>query len=155
VLRAAQTAAALVARGWRFAFRDAGDLIEVKMHDSAREAWREWGRSLSLSDVEAPAWRVADLAVIWLAFALPVLRALRGRPGPLDLVLLAVRGALTREMRISYVRRGPAFWLSPLADPLVAIRLTWSTLRPTRTWRGRTYPGSGPRRGRRARRSAP
>ena len=31
------------------------------------------------------------------------------------------------------------FWLSPLADPATAVRLTLSALRPARTWRGRTY----------------
>jgi len=105
----AALARALAARGWRFAFRDAGALVEVKMHDSAREAWREWGRSLALADVEPPAWRAADLAVVWLTLALPVGRLLAGRPRALDLALLAVRSAMTAATRASYVRRGPAF----------------------------------------------
>lgn len=141
----AALARALAAAGWRIAFRDGGGLVEVKMHDSAREAWREWGRSLALSDVEPLGWRVADLAVVWLALALPVLRALTGRARPLDGLLLAVRVALLAGLRGSYTRRGPAFWLSPLADPLTAVRLTLSTLRPTRTWRGRTYAPAAPR----------
>ena len=151
----AALARALAAQGWRIAFRDGADLIEVKMHDSSREAWREWGRSLALADVEPLRWRVADLAVVWLALALPVLRVPLGRAGPLDWALLGVRVALLGGLRRVYTRRGPAFWLSPLADPAVAVRLTLSTLRPTRTWRGRTYaplrrrtstaPGSGGR----------
>jgi dolichol-phosphate mannosyltransferase len=39
-----------------------------------------------------------------------------------------------------YERRGPPFWLSPLADPATALRLTVSAVRPSRTWRGRSYP---------------
>ena len=130
----AALARSLAGQGWAVLFRDGGDLVEVKMHDSVREAWREWGRSLALADVEPLPRRIADLATVWLVMALPW--AGRGR------ALLLVRLALLAGLRGSYTARGPAFWLSPLADPLVAVRLTWSTLRPTRTWRGRTYPGS-------------
>ena len=86
-----------------------------------------------------PAWQAADLAVVWLTLALPVLRAAAGRPTRLDLALLAVRCALLPALAGAYARRGPAFWLSPLADPATAVRLTLSALRPARTWRGRTY----------------
>jgi dolichol-phosphate mannosyltransferase len=145
----AALARALHRRGWRIAFRDGADLIDVKMHDSAAETWREWGRSIALADVEPPAWRAADAAVVWLAMALPVLRVATVRARPLDWGLLAVRGALLGALARSYARRGPAFWLSPLADPATAARLTWSSLRQTRTWRGRTYaaaPGGTARR---------
>jgi dolichol-phosphate mannosyltransferase len=135
----AALARSLARAGWRVAFHDGADLVEVKMHDSAREAWREWGRSIALADVEPPAWRAADLAVVWLTMALPVLRVAAWRARPLDWALLALRGALLGALARSYARRGPAFWLSPLADPATALRLTWSTLRPSRTWRGRTY----------------
>jgi dolichol-phosphate mannosyltransferase len=122
------------------AFRDASALLEVKMHDSAAEVWREWGRSLALPGVEPRAWQLADLAVVWLTMALPVLRGLAGRPRRLDLALLAVRCALLAGLRGTYARRGPAFWLSPLADPATAACLTLAVLRPRREWRGRTYP---------------
>ena len=135
----AALARALVRVGWRIAFHDGADLIDVKMHDSAGEAWREWGRSIAVADVEPPAWRAADAAVVWLAMALPVLRLATGRARPLDWLLLAVRGALLGALARSYERRGAAFWLSPLADPATAARLTWSSLWPSRTWRGRTY----------------
>jgi dolichol-phosphate mannosyltransferase len=135
----AALARGLARAGWRVAFRDGSALLEVRMHESAREAWREWGRSLALPDVTSPAWQAADLAVVWLTLALPPLRVLARRAGPLDLALLGLRVALLAGLRGSYARRGPAFWLSPLADPAVAVRLTLSALRPTRTWRGRTY----------------
>ena len=136
----AALARGLARDGWRVAFRDASGLLEVKMHDSAAEVWREWGRSLALPGVERRAWQLADLAVVWLAMALPVLRAARGRPTRLDVALLALRLALLGGLRGAYARRGAAFWLSPLADPATAVCLTLAVLRPRREWRGRTYP---------------
>lgn len=104
----------------RVAFRDAADLLEVKMHDSAGEVWREWGRSIGLRDIET-AWRTAaDVVVLTLAM----------------LPLLPVRIALLFAFRRSYTRRGLPFWLSPLADPLSVVRLA---LPGTRTWRGETH----------------
>ena len=140
----AALARGLARDGWRVAFHDGADLIEVDMHDSAREAWREWGRSLALPDVTPAAWQAADLAVVWLTLGLPPLKLLAGRARPIDLGLLALRWSLLAPLARGYVRRGAPFWLSPLADPAVAVRLTLSALRPARTWRGRTYPAAGP-----------
>ncbi|WP_217915474.1 glycosyltransferase [Miltoncostaea marina] len=133
---------ALAARGWRVAFVSAGDLLAVRMYRSARETWTGWGRSIALADVTSPAWRAADVAVTALTMALPVARALAGRPRPLDLALLAVRAALLAGLRGAYARPGPGFWLSPLADPLAVTRLTRSALRPDRRWRGRAFAGA-------------
>jgi dolichol-phosphate mannosyltransferase len=132
-------ARSLVRRGWRVIFRDGGDLVAVDMHDSVGETWREWGRSLALPDVTSPAWQAADLAVAWLTLALPPLRVLTGRSGRLDRALLALRWLLLAPTTRSYVHRGPAYWCSPLADPLAVLRLTTSALRPVRRWRGRVY----------------
>ena len=98
----------------RVAFRDGADLLEVKMHDSVREVWREWGRSIGLRDVESPWPHVAVLALAMIP-------------------LLPVRIALLFALRRSYTRHGLAFWLSPLADPLAILRLI---VPPARTWRG-------------------
>ncbi|MEU7942068.1 glycosyltransferase [Microbispora bryophytorum] len=129
----------LAADGWRVGFLDAGGLLEVDMHESAAEVWREWGRSLPLRDVTRPAWQAADLAVVWLAAALPALRLAAGRPTRLDLTLLAVRVLLTTALRRSYARPGAGVMLSFLLDPATAVRLTQATLRPVRTWRSRAY----------------
>jgi dolichol-phosphate mannosyltransferase len=135
-------ARALARAGWRVAFRDGGGLVEVAMTP------REWARSIALADVTAPPALAADVAVVWLAQGLPVLRLLAGRPGRLDLALLALRLALLPALAGSYARRGPAFWLSPLADPVAAAALTRGAVRPARSWRGRTYPaGTGARSG--------
>ncbi|MFC4894189.1 glycosyltransferase [Streptosporangium amethystogenes subsp. fukuiense] len=132
----------LAARGWAVGFLEAGNLLEVDMHDSAAGVWRDWGRSLSLRDVTGPGWQAADLAVVWLATALPVLRLASGRTTRLDLGLLAVRLLLAGALRGSYTRPGPGVLLSPLLDPLAALRLTQTTLRPARGWRGRVYPAA-------------
>ena len=139
----------LARRGHAVRFVDASALLEVRMHESPRELWREWGRSIAAHDVTPPAWQAADLFVVWLAMGVPVLRAATGRARRLDWLLLAIRFALLGGMRRSYVERGAAFWLSPLADPLTALRLTLSTVRPAREWRGRRYvlgPGRAARR---------
>jgi dolichol-phosphate mannosyltransferase len=127
-------AQALADRGWDVRFRDAIDLAEVDMHEGLRDVWREWGRSIALADVTPRPRLAADVAVVWLTMALPL-----ARRRPLDLGLLGVRVALQAPLARAYARRGAAFWLAPLADPLAALRLTLSAIRPPRTWRGRTY----------------
>jgi len=138
----AAQARALARLGWKIAFHDGGGLISVDMHDSAAETWREWGRSLALPDVTPAAARAADLVLVWLTLGLPPLRLLASRAGRLDRGLLALRLLMAGALARSYARRGPAYWLSPLADPLAALRLTTSALRPARRWRGRVY-GAG------------
>ncbi len=140
-------ARSLAAEGWRIRFLDGADLISVRMHASMREVWREWGRSLSMQDVTPRGWQALDLLVLWLAMALPLLRVLARRANALDVLLAGVRFALLVPLRRVYERRGIAFWLSPFADVVAAARLTLSTVRPIRTWRGRTYPRGGEPRG--------
>ena len=127
----------LRADGWRVAFADAADLLDVRMYESAGETWRGWGRSLMGVGVTSPAWLAADLALLWVAAAaLPRAVLLRRRHAiPLAALRLALLGALAR----TYRPRGLAFWLSPLLDLPVTARLSWSVVRPDRTWRGRTY----------------
>jgi len=137
-------ARSLAGDGWRLRFLDGTQLISVRMYTSAREIWREWGRSLSLSDVTAWRWLALDLAVVWLAMALPLPRLLLGRGTWLDGALLAVRCALLAPLGAAFERRGIAFWLSPLADTAAAARLTLAVVRPAREWRGRTYPDAAP-----------
>jgi len=132
-------ARALARRGWRIAFVDAADLLEVRMYESARETWREWGRSIAMADVTAAPAQTLDLAMVWLCLVAPPLRVLSGRATLLDRALLGLRLLILASLARVYVKRGGAFWLSPLLDPLCAIRLTFSALRPRRQWRGRSY----------------
>ncbi|HEV2768881.1 MAG TPA: glycosyltransferase, partial [Solirubrobacteraceae bacterium] len=126
--------------GGRVAFIDGAALLDVRMYESARETLREWSRSLLAPDVTSSPWLAADLAVLWLCQALPLAQVLSRRGGRLlPPALLALRLVLHAALRRSYARPRLAFWLAPLADVLVVARLTWSALRPTRSWRGRSY----------------
>jgi dolichol-phosphate mannosyltransferase len=142
----------LARRGWRIGFLDGRDLLEVDMHASVAEVWREWGRSLPMTDVSSPAGQAADLAVLGLTTALPLARLAAGRPTVLDLGLLAMRVSLLGPLRRCYTSPGPGLYCSPLADVAALIRMTGGTIRPVRSWRGRRYPvarapsaGRGPR----------
>ncbi len=136
-------ARALRRDGLTIAFVDACDLLEVRMYESARETWVGWSRSLMAPDVNSRSRRAEDLAVLWLTLALPLPRLLARRATKLDALLLAIRLAMHAALARSYRPRGIAFWLAPLADVPVMARLTWSAIRPDRSWRGRTYPRGG------------
>ena len=135
----AALARALARRGWRIAFRDGAQLLDVRMHASAAEVWREWGRTIAFGDVSTRPALLADVSLVWLTMGLPPLRVLVRRHTGLDLVLLTVRWLLLAGLRGAYARRGVAYWLSPLADPLSAVRLTTAALWRPRAWRGRRY----------------
>jgi dolichol-phosphate mannosyltransferase len=126
--------------GWNVGFLDASALLTVNMHESARDAWTGWGRSLPLGGVASTREQGAGLAVVWLAQALPILRLLTRRADKLDAIALMLRVGTLFGTRRAYNDPPNTYWLSPLADPLVAARLTQSTLRPERNWRGRQYP---------------
>lgn len=132
-------ARALRRDGRTMTFVDACDLLEVRMYESARETWDGWSRSLMAPDATTPLRQAEDLAVLWLTLALPLPRLLSGRGTKLDGLLLATRLAIHGALARSYRPHGAPFWLAPLADVPVMARLTWSVLRPTRSWRGRTY----------------
>jgi len=134
-------ARALAARGWNVGIVDATGMISVRMHESAGDAWRNWGRSLPMADVTSVPWRVADLAVIWFAQALPLPRLLLRRFDVLDVLLMAARLGTLAGTAAAYDERsrGGAWWLSPLADVPVAALVSKGALRPGRTWRGRRY----------------
>ncbi|MFN8572889.1 MAG: glycosyltransferase family 2 protein [Gemmatimonadaceae bacterium] len=138
-------------RGVRVGFLDGRALYRVRAYRNARQMWREWGRSFDLSDATAPGRQWLDVCVIlgaqgvaWPLFlALSItggsgtgLRALAWwTSGALVLVRVLMNAAIAE----SYVRRGWAFWLSPLSDPAAAVRLVWSTVRRPNTWRERVY----------------
>ena len=143
----------LARAGHRVGFLDGSRLYDVRSYSSARETWREWGRSLDLKDATST-WRqwtdvvflivvqgltlpalLAMLVAWWLGAAASVLAPLLAT----SVALLAVRMLLQRALAPSYHERGVAFWLSPLADPLAALRILLSTLHTPKRWRGREY----------------
>jgi dolichol-phosphate mannosyltransferase len=130
--------------GWNVGFLDASEMLTVNMHESAGDAWTGWGRSLPLGGVAPAREQGAGLAVVWLAQALPLVRLLMRRADKLDAFALMLRVGTLFGTRRAYNDPPKTYWVSPLADPLVAARLTQSTLRPERTWRGRQYPKPPP-----------
>ncbi len=136
-------ARSLRADGARIGFADAADLLEVRMYASARETWTGWGRSLMGSGATGPVQQAGDVALLWLTLALPLPRLLSRRGTALDAVLVAVRLAIHVALARGYAKpRGLPYALAPLADLPVTAWLTWSAVRPSRRWRGRTY-GTG------------
>ncbi len=134
----------LAAGGAKVGFLDGSLLVEVDMHASVAEVWREWGRSLPMADATPPLQQAADLAVVWLAQALPLPRLLAGRGTPADVALVALRLGLVAATAGSYRRPAPFTWAAPIADVPAAARLTWGAVRPVRRWRGRSYPAGPP-----------
>jgi dolichol-phosphate mannosyltransferase len=147
-------ARALARAGHRVGFLDGSRLYDVRAYTSARELWREWGRSLDLKDATTRARQWADVALLLVAQGTPLVtlavllpRLLQRAPlGPAAHALLATSGALVvvrvllqLALARSYAVRGAPFWLSPLADPLAALRIVLSTLRRPTRWRGREY----------------
>ena len=139
-------ARSLRADGGLIGFADAADLLEVRMYASARETWTGWGRSLMGSGATGPLQQSGDVALLWLTLALPLPRLVSRRGTPLDAVLVAVRLAIHVALARAYAKpRGLPYALAPLADVPVTAWLTWSAIRPSRTWRGRTYDASATR----------
>jgi dolichol-phosphate mannosyltransferase len=141
-------------------FLDGSRIIQVRSYASLGEMWREWGRSFDLKDA-TPLWRRwLDVALVWAvqALPLPVLLAVGVGmlTGSVDLVaspsamlwkaLLLVNGSalfirlfMLAALSGSYAERGPTFWLSWLADIAAAWRLTLSTAKRPKAWRGRAF----------------
>ena len=142
----------LARAGHRVGFLDGARLYDVASYTSARETWREWGRSLDLKDASSRLRQWSDVVFLVLAQGTPLpviiaslLGLTRGMAGAealfvTSLALLLVRVLLQFALAGSYERRGLAFWLSPTADPLAALRILLSTLRRPTRWRGREYP---------------
>ena len=144
----------LARAGRRVGFLDGSRLYDVRSYTSAREAWREWGRSLDLKDATTRARQWSDVIFLLVAQGTPLIVLLvvaiwtwGGAPLPdggrwllaTSGALVAVRVLLQFALVGSYAVRGVPFWLSPTADPLAALRILISTLRRPKRWRSREY----------------
>lgn len=134
----------LVVDGARVGFAESAGLAAVEMYPGWRQALAGWSRSLPMRDrfVGRTVW--VGLAEVVLVQGLPLwLLALRGwlrPPRPverLNLVLLAVRLGVLGGTARAYPDRPWTYWLSPLADGLVAGALASSLLGRRHSWRGR------------------
>ncbi|MBA3853563.1 MAG: glycosyl transferase [Gemmatimonas sp.] len=143
----------LAKRGVAVGFLDGSRLYRVRSYSGVAQMWREWGRSLDLKDATTKSRQALDTlfvvlaqglwwpAVVALWFAWPTLEPSLWRTllAASSGVLVGVRWLLLFGIAPSYERRGVSWWLSPLADPLAALRLVISTLRRPKRWRTRTY----------------
>ena len=129
----------LAAGGSSVAFADGTRLGHVQGYGGAIATLRGWGRSLALREVTSVAWTVADLAVVWSAMALPLPRLAVRRGDAIDAAAFALRAGVVAATAGAFRRRGPVLLLAPLADLVVAVRLTTGAVRPSRSWRGRDY----------------
>jgi dolichol-phosphate mannosyltransferase len=142
----------LVARGHPAGFFEAGDLVTVEMYPSWRAAWDGWTRSLPMRD-EFSTWRLpVGLAEILLVQAAPLplwaLFAWRcGLRHPLTALqggLLMARFGVLAGTRRAYVNPPVTYWLSPLVDLPVSLKLIVMARRRRFTWRGRDFVTGDP-----------
>jgi dolichol-phosphate mannosyltransferase len=141
--------------GERVGFLDGSRLFRVRAYRSAGEMWREWGRSLDLSDATSSFRRWSDAVLLTLVQGLPLpcvtvlairavmvgLSSIGQELLALNLAMIAVSALLLLPVAKSYERPTVAYWLSWLADPLAALRIIISMVDRRRTWRGRKYLG--------------
>lgn len=129
----------LAARGHRVGFVDGTAIATVEGYGGVADTLRGWGRSLALTEVTSGPWLALDLAVVWSAMALPLPRLLAGRGDGVDVAAVVLRIGVVAATAGAFRRRGPWLAAAPIADVVVAARLTLGALRPSRRWRGRDY----------------
>lgn len=141
----------LVAAGYAVGFSEAGDLASARMYTGWRDAWTNWTRSLPMRDH----YSGFDVLLGWLevalvqALPLPLLAVLAlARPRFRGILVLNGVLGITRlgvllGMRRAYHRPPWSYWLSPLCDVPVAIKLGRSAVRRRFVWRGRTVIRGG------------
>jgi len=136
----------LTKAGYAVGFYETDVPVVVQMYGSAREVWDNWPRSLVMRDHHASRSPALPLAQVVLLQAAPlpllVLAAIGGLPLwflLVQAVLLVSRiGALT-GVNCSYARRAASYWLSPLLDVPVAMRLLAAQFQRRLVWRGRVH----------------
>jgi dolichol-phosphate mannosyltransferase len=127
-------------------FYESDGLAEVTMYSDWRETWNNWPRSLPMRD-QYFGWReIVGLAGILLFQALPLPTLLLGIifGAPLFLLIFAIFLLLMRigvllGVARAYPKKPWTYWLSPIADLPVVLRIIQFALRKRHSWRGRTY----------------
>lgn len=139
-------ARAIVASGRRVGFYESEGLVSVQMYAGWREAWNNWTRSLPMRDRFAGSAGTRGLAEVLCVQALPpglAVYAWRflGKKHPftvLNLALTMARFGVLQGTARAYRPRPWTYWLSPVADPLVALKLIVVSRQKRHQWRGRT-----------------
>jgi dolichol-phosphate mannosyltransferase len=127
-------------------FYEAGELAEVSMYTTWREAWENWPRSLPMRDqyfgwreavglIEVVLVQAVPTALVVLGAFLPVAKPLLMLNGFLFLARLGVLIGTAR----AYAYRPWTYWLSPLLDLPVAVGVVASAFKRRHIWRNRVY----------------
>jgi dolichol-phosphate mannosyltransferase len=134
----------LASKGFSVGFYEADpDLVSVTMYASWREAWHGWSRSLPMRDGVTGRRFLMGLIELLLAQGLPgmltVFLALRPATAlaRVNRLLLLMRLGILVGMRRAYANPPATYWLSPLVDLAVCIKLWQSAFRTEHRWRGR------------------
>ncbi len=143
----------LVEDGYEVGFFEAGDLVSVRMYPDWRATWRNWPRSLPMRDRYFGFHGVLGLAEVLLVQALPLpllgltklTRTQTRWLVPLNVGLLLTRLGILAGTARAYNHQPLTYWLSPLVDLPVALRLIASALQREHTWRGRVLVRGGDR----------
>jgi dolichol-phosphate mannosyltransferase len=138
-------ARAIARHGHPVGFYEAGDLVQVEMYTGWRDAWENWSRSLPMRDRHSGlAGRVGLLEVLlvqaaplWLATLWGWRLGRREPAAALNAALLIARSGVLGGTVRAYERPPATYWLSPLADLPVALRLIAMWRRRQHRWRGR------------------
>jgi dolichol-phosphate mannosyltransferase len=141
----------LVAAGYPVGFYEAGDLVTVRMYDNWRDVWRNWTRSLPMHDRFSGGNTLLGWLEILLVQALPlplfILLSIARRQyrwlAMLNGILAVTRIGVLFGTARAYQRRPWSYWLSPLCDLPVAIKLGSTALQRRHTWRGRVFIRGG------------
>lgn len=141
----------LVTRGYAVGFYEAGELVSARMYETWRETWQNWTRSLPMHDHFSRGQTLLGWLEVALVQALPLplfLLLVLCRSRARWLLLLNGSGAAMRVGVLcgtarAYRRRPWSYWLSPLCDLPVALKLGRSALQRRHTWRGRPIVRGG------------
>jgi dolichol-phosphate mannosyltransferase len=135
----------LAKAGYLVGFYESDVPVEVQMYGSAREVWANWPRSLVMRDRHADRAVLPFAQLILLqALPLPLLVASLLLALPLwflgiQLGLLLFRVGVLFGIHSAYTGPAPSFWLSPLMDVPVVVRLLHAQFQRRLVWRGRVY----------------
>jgi dolichol-phosphate mannosyltransferase len=135
----------LAQSGERIGFYEANGLVEVNMYQSWRETWNNWPRSLPMRDQYFGWHEALALIGVLVVQALPLPALMIGALLHVPLLIVVAGFLLTIRLGVlfgiarAYPDRPWTFWLSPLADLPVILRIIQFALRRQHSWRGRTY----------------
>ena len=131
--------------GEQIGFYESDGLVEVNMYQSWRETWNNWPRSLPMRDQYFGWHEALALLGVLVIQALPLPALMIGAMLHIPLLILFAGFFLTIRLGVlfgiarAYPNRRWTFWLSPLADLPVVLRIIQFAVRRHHSWRGRTY----------------